>query len=186
VAGAFRCRVIFFSSSYVFDGNSAAPYTVWDTPHPLQQYGIHKLISEKAVLSNQENVVIRTVGVFGDEDARKNFACQVLDSLSAGEPIHVPEDQTFNPIESNNLANLSVRMAESGFSGLLHIAGQEVVSKYDFALDVAQMFSLDRSMIHPVSGHKRGTAIRPKNACLVNSVQANNYEDSLRVFYNAQ
>src|ERR1035437_10240717 len=41
-AKKINARVIFFSSSYVFDGKKKEPYTVWDVPRPIQQYGIQK------------------------------------------------------------------------------------------------------------------------------------------------
>jgi dTDP-4-dehydrorhamnose reductase len=179
-----NARVVFFSSSYVFDGSKTDAYTVWDLPMPSQQYGLQKLMGEIAVLnSDKRNVVIRTVAVFGKEDKRKNFAYKIIDTLEQGNLVYVSLDQRVNPIHATKLASNSVNLVEDGFTGLVHIAGSDEVTKYDFALDIASSFQLNTDYVVGVMDkdipHK---ATRPWNGCLAGCTE-NSYQSALETFY---
>lgn len=182
---ANNTRLIFFSSSYVFNGNQDRPYTIYDSPMPLNMYGQQKLIAEKDILNGcEKNIVVRTIGVFGKEDARKNFGYKVVDNISLGKLVRVPTNQLLNPILSDDLASLTVKAVESDYRGLLHIAGQEEVSKYDFAVDIAKTFGLPVQSIIPHNINV-GKALRPANGCLQNSFTTEcNYLESLQRFFN--
>lgn len=183
---SYPCRLIFFSSSFVFDGKLRdRAYSTYDRPMPLNEYGIQKLLSERAVLgSGAHNIVVRTVGVFGQDETRKNFGFQVVDNINMGKEMEVANDQFINPILSDDLALSTIRAAELGYVGILHIAGSEEVSKYEFALDIARVFELPSALIKqvPTVGlHKK--ANRPKNGCLNNSVVSEiTYTKSLERF----
>lgn len=164
-------KVIFISSSYVFDGRKKSPYTIWDTPSPIQQYGIQKLLGENLTFkSSPDNVVVRTVGVFGYEKRRKNFACQIVDLARAKKQISASVVQTLNPIHADSLAGSVVSMVELGYCGILHVAGDESVSKFQFARDILQANGItDYDII--VAKETKFIAQRPTNACLYNNVQ---------------
>ena len=104
----FDSKLVFYSSSYVFDGTKDAPYTEKDEPSPIQQYGVQKLTMEDLISqSDLDYVIIRTVGVFGTERKKKNFAKQVISSVFAGKTVYAPDDQWMNPILSDDLAMVS-------------------------------------------------------------------------------
>jgi dTDP-4-dehydrorhamnose reductase len=180
------CRIIFFSSSFVFDGQMKdRSYSVYDRPMPLNEYGLQKLISERTVLNaSANNIVVRTVGVFGPDETRKNFGYQVVDSINMRKIFIAPTDQIINPILSDDLAMSTIRAAEMGYVGVLHVAGSEGVSKYEFALDIAKTFELGTQLIHPtVSKEMHKMARRPVNGCLNNSIAPNfEYFKSLERF----
>lgn len=189
MANRHKTKIILFSSSYVFDGNTKTSYTIYDKPMPINEYGRQKFLAERSVLYDglDGNLVVRTVGVFGKEDARKNFAYKVVDNIMLGNKVYAPDDQYMNPIISDDLASATIRAVELGYNGVLHIAGAECVSKYEFALDIARTFRLDESMIIPVTSDKlHQPAKRPTNACLKNTVTSEyNYLMSLDRFADA-
>lgn len=182
-----RVKVIFFSSSYVFSGKSdcGRGYSVWDIPHPLQIYGTQKLLSEAATLKYPDNLVIRTSAIFGREEKRKNFGYQVLKSLEASKKHIAPTDQWINPILASDLASSVVSMVECGVSGVLHVAGDEDVSKYDFGKDIANEFGYDTKLIEPVFTSQLGQiAKRPVNGCLRTSIKPKyTYLESIEKFH---
>ena len=57
-------KLIQFSTDYVFNGNKGK-YIETDTPEPINYYGYSKYLSEKIVLQNSLNTVIRTSLVYG-------------------------------------------------------------------------------------------------------------------------
>lgn len=168
-AKAFNFKLIYFSSSYVFDGNLLENgYKETDTPNPLNTYGRQKLNAEREILHNAPApIVIRTIGVFGRDFSRKNFVYQVVDNLSAGKRIFVPSDQYINPINCSNLAKYSIGLVDLNKSGIFNIAGLEIITKSDFAELIAYTFNLDVNLITPIpTSEMNSKALRPVNGCL--------------------
>lgn len=172
---SFGVKLVYFSSSYVFDGTKKEPYTTVDETHPINKYGIQKDSVEKLIYTSdlKNYLVIRTVGVYGTERLKKNFAKQVISAIFAGKPVYAPKDQFMNPILSDDLARITVQLADKSKGGLYHVAGDTCISKYDFAVRIAQQF--DRlvgdgryvDLIKPVTSEEmKQKALRPKNACL--------------------
>jgi len=162
----FESKLVWFSSSYVFDGYSKEPYTVDAQTNPLNNYGKQKEAMERLILqSDTKFVIIRTVGVFGEERRKKNFAKQVISAVFAGTKVTVPHDQYMNPVLSNDLAKIAVKLADKE-KGLFHVSGDECVSKYDFAVRIAKFFNLEKLVIPASSDEMKQRAIRPKMGCL--------------------
>lgn len=164
-------RFVFFSSDYVFDGVDG-PYGEDSVPLPVNVYGRHKLEAEHAIADVLPDVhlIIRTTVVFGPEHARKNFAVRLVDQLRMGRSVSVPDDQIGTPTWSIDLAEHALELDERKSTGIVHVAGSSRVSRYDFALRAAEMFSLDASLISRCdtpSLHQ--PARRPMNAGLVST-----------------
>ena len=91
---SFGARLVYFSSSYVFDGEQKEPYRETDVPCPINYYGEQKKIVENAIAhSDVSGLVVRTVGVYGTERLKKNFAKQVISSIFSGKEVYAPYDQ---------------------------------------------------------------------------------------------
>ena len=179
---AQQARVIFFSSGYVFDGTKEKDYDIYDNPCPLTVYGMQKLAGETIALNfcNKDPLIVRTMGVFGKEQARKNFAYQVIDKLGRGEIIYVPDDQYLAPIHADTLAfNVVANLDE--YYGIAHVNGRTSMSKARFAKIIATRFGLNIDNIHPLPYEQ--VAMRPKNAVLQNTVGTSPFHDDLERFY---
>ena len=163
-------KPVFFSSGYVFSGEDNKLYAEDDLPMPINQYGQQKFIVENAVLSNPYGLVIRTMGVFGKEAARKNFAYSVSDNILLGKTVYVPDDQFMCPIHAAALSEIAIRTVDIGDTGIRHVNGDTTVSKYEFAQQLVREFRLDASKLVGVSSSKlRQVAKRPKYSTLENS-----------------
>lgn len=164
---SFGAKFVYFSSSYVFDGEKDSPYTVLDAPMPVNHYGHQKLTVENLILQSETPfLIIRTVGVYGIERLKRNFAKQVISAIFSGKPVYAPDDQWMNPILSTDLAKISVRLVNHGQEGIWHVAGNTCMTKHEFAQKIAGYFGLE-SMVHPTSSEEmKQKAKRPKNACL--------------------
>lgn len=163
---SFGAKFVYFSSSYVFDGEKSEPYTTLDIPNPLNGYGRQKLTVENLILKDKvPSLIIRTVGVYGVERQKKNFAKQVISTIFKGQKVICPNDQTMNPILSSDLARIVIQLAEKQ-TGLWHVAGDACLTKFEFAKRIAGYFGL-ASLVHGVSTDEmKQDAKRPKNGCL--------------------
>lgn len=162
----FESKLVFFSSSYVFDGELDKPYGVAHPTSPIQNYGIQKETVERAILnSDAKFLIIRTIGVFGEERRKKNFGKQIISTVFSGKQANVPNDQYMNPILSNDLARVTIQLAEK-HRGIYHVGGDECVNKYEFAKRLAGFFNLDAFVKGISTDEMKQRAKRPKMGCL--------------------
>lgn len=163
---SFESKLVYFSSSYVFNGKSQLPYSENDIPDPINNYGKQKQRVESLILGSQvKSLIIRTVGVFGTERLKKNFAKQVISAIFDGRKVFAPSDQFMNPVLSDDLARITIQLA-SKQSGIWNVAGDTVVSKFQFAHHIASYFGLDKLVVPTSSSEMKQIAPRPGNAAL--------------------
>lgn len=142
-------RTVFYSTDYVFDGrNEGHDYFETDLARPLNVYGSSKRAGEIAVMEEDPNaLVIRTSGVYGPEVQGKNFVYQLCRSLSRGCKIDCATDAYACPTYNRDLAALTIALLESGVSGIFHCVGQSYLSRYDFAMRIAELWGFDSSYL---------------------------------------
>jgi len=142
-------KLIYISTDYVFDG-CRGRYTEQDETNPINYYGLSKLKGEEFVKELCEDfVVARTSVLYGQGLGKLNFATWVIDSLTNGRKVSVAEDHFNSPTLADNLAEIIRRMTNCR-GKVYHAAGSERVSRYEFALKIAEVFELDRSLLAPV------------------------------------
>ena len=158
--------LVVFSSEYVFDGTAGA-YSEDDARQPINEYGRQKAALEDIALATGRGLVCRTSGVFGNDPKRKNFVCQMVDRLRAGETFDVPSDQLVTPTYAPSLARAVVELARRGNGGVYHLAGPQIMGRVEFARLVADAFRLDHSLLRARTSRQMGlSAARPKGAGL--------------------
>lgn len=163
----FESKLIFFSSSYVFDGESKYPYDILEQTNPVNRYGFQKDFVEKKIITSDLNefVIIRTVSVFGPDLSRKNFVNQIEDNVTLEKKVFVPDDQYVNPVYSGDLARLAIHLAKHE-RGLFHVAGDTCLTKHEWAVKVASYFGYEKYVVPLSSKDMRQMAKRPKMGCL--------------------
>jgi dTDP-4-dehydrorhamnose reductase len=144
-------KLIHVSTDYIFDGKHA-PYREDDRPEPLSYYGKTKLASENALKASEiPYAIVRTIVVYGyGIGVKLNFPLWVLDHLKARKTIRCVDDQVSNPTFVGDVALSMISIMEREHEGVYHVCGSETVSRYDFALRVAETFGLDPSLIQRV------------------------------------
>ncbi len=161
-------KLVYFSSDYVFDGASG-PYREEDPPNPINEYGRQKLEVERKIQDHAHSwIIIRTTGVYSDDDRGKNFVRRLIDNIERGESIRLPKDQIATPTYAPNLADAAVELGESVLNGIYNISGPDPIDRYGFALAAAEAFG---SPIDTIEGVETKTlnqaAARPMNAGLI-------------------
>ncbi len=162
-----RARMIYISTDSVFDGETGQ-YCEDDTPGPLNVYAKSKLAGESVVHEElKESLIIRT-NIFGWNARDKlSLAEWILGRLEASQTINAFVDVIFSPILVNDLSRIILDMLKRELSGLYHVAGSEVCSKYEFAVHLANVFGLDERLVLPASvASSELKAPRPRNTSL--------------------
>lgn len=160
-------RMIFYSSDYVFDGVKGV-YTEEDAVCPINEYGRQKAATEAGVMAQDpRNLVLRTSGAYGWQWEPKNFVLQIRKNLSEGKSMRVASDIRYNPTYVENLAEITVALAEAGASGIFHAVGVEEIVRHEFAVRVAKAFGLDAGLLRPSPAAELGSPTpRPKESSL--------------------
>lgn len=102
------------------------------------------------------------------KDLKHNFATWVISRLSSAKNIRVVTDQTGNPTYVDDLSESIYRLLERREYGLFHVSGSETVSRYDFALKIADVFGFDAGLIEQITSDQlQQLAPRPMNSSFV-------------------
>ena len=160
-----RSALIFMSSEYVYDG-AGGPYREDRTPRPNTHYGRTKWEAEQEVAWETENwSIVRTSIVYGwPEPGQRNFAPWLIENLRNGRPYLAPADVMRTPVYVEHLVDGIARMVGLDCPGILHIAGRDWVSMYDFATAIADAFDLDANLVQPADADtqaRAGASTRP-------------------------
>jgi dTDP-4-dehydrorhamnose reductase len=150
-----NAALVHISTDYVFDGKHG-PYSEDDRPEPLSYYGKTKLASENVLRASDITcLILRTMVLYGyAEGVKANFALWLIESLQKKSPVNIVDDQIGNPTLVDDLA--------------YHVAGRDVLSRYDFAVALAGVFGLDPGLITPIkTEHLKQPAPRPLQSGLV-------------------
>ena len=155
-------RIVFFSSDYVFDGESG-PYCEEAAPCPISAYGLAKLEAEGLVQAYPHGaLIVRTTAVFSWAPGTKNFAMQVHENLRAGKSFRVPNDQWCNPTLAEYLAEACFQLVETGRDGTFNVVGRDWMPRSQLAAALARAMSLDPARIQAVPTRElRQKARRP-------------------------
>ena len=134
------CRLVHYSSDYVFDGAKSTPYVEADAPNPLNHYGAGKLAGEQAVLAaSPRNLVLRTSWLFGPHPTQtKTYLHTVLRLAAAGNALKATTDQASAPTFSPDLARWTWALVRRDASGLFHAVNDEGLSRFDWTLAILE------------------------------------------------
>jgi dTDP-4-dehydrorhamnose reductase len=154
-----RCKLIQLSTDYVFDGKNG-PYPEDAKKDPVGYYGQTKYEAEEVIKSTLSNYLIaRTNVLYGTaNNVRPNFVTWLIQTLKEGKAVRIVTDQYNNPILADNLAEALRECAEKDLTGVLNLGGGEYLSRYDFALRIAEVFELDTQLITPIVTEDLGQA----------------------------
>jgi dTDP-4-dehydrorhamnose reductase len=158
-------RLIHLSTDVVFDGEKGG-YVEEDLPRPVHAYGRSKARAEEEVRqAGGEAVIIRTSLIYGWRPTIGRHTQWIIDGLAAGKTVRLFTDEFRNPIWVQSLASALVELAGSTVTGVLHVAGAQKLSRYDFGLRLLRFHGRDPAAVLPTSARALGLS-RPLNCTL--------------------
>ncbi|HEX9974591.1 MAG TPA: sugar nucleotide-binding protein, partial [bacterium] len=96
-----------------------------------------------------------------------SFFEQIVDRIKNKERVSLFYDQFRSPILVNNLAEALLELAENDFSGIIHLGGDERISRWDFGMKACQVLNLPSQFLEKASMHNFATiAFRPGDISL--------------------
>jgi dTDP-4-dehydrorhamnose reductase len=143
--------LIYISTDYVFGGETGR-YKETDAPNPINYYGITKLKAEEIVKTQKEYFIARPSVIYGSTPAagKVNFALWIIENLRKGEHVKIVTDQWNTPTLNTNLAEMTLEAIERKLTGIYHLCGATRVSRFKFAEQIADVFSLDKGLIDKI------------------------------------
>jgi dTDP-4-dehydrorhamnose reductase len=164
ISKEINAHLIHLSTVFIFDGKKGH-YKETDTPNPLSYYGVSKLKSEQVLIKSQINyTILRTILVYGEvhDMGRSNIVLWVKKMLEKGEEVTIVNDQYRTPTYVEDLALACKISIEKKATGIFNISSNKLLSIYQIAQQIAEVFDLDKNLIKPISSTiLNQTALRP-------------------------
>ena len=146
-AASRQALVMHYSTDYVFDGTKRAPYTVNDTPAPINAYGRSKLAGEHALrATGAPHFIFRTAWVYSAHG--NNFFRSMLRLAGQREQLRVVNDQFGSPTTTGLITKASLAAIErwrqsagvqtSELLGTYHLVSSGLTTWHDFASAIFQ------------------------------------------------
>ncbi|MBC8214053.1 MAG: dTDP-4-dehydrorhamnose reductase [Candidatus Marinimicrobia bacterium] len=154
------------STDYVFDGENG-PYDENAPTFPISYYGKTKLEAENVMRgSRRRNLILRPNVLYSSSiDDTASFFSWVFTQLSDKQEINVVTDQTSNPTWIPKFAETIHHCVANDVEGIYHYGSENYLSRFDFAIQIAEVFGLDISLIKPITTNELNqTAHRPKHS----------------------
>ncbi len=182
ISKKFSTKIVHLSSDSVYDGTKKLPYIETDNPHPINVYGNSKLSSEKIILQNPSNLIVRASVLYGwlpkniaflESSSKKpnNFSQWLIRKLQNNENVKIITDEYSSPIIAEDFANSILHLIKNNFSGVFHSAPPIDISRYDFSIKLANYLDFNTDLIIPVKTAELGRKVKTGNNKSLNSLK---------------
>jgi dTDP-4-dehydrorhamnose reductase len=192
VCKKYHTKLIHISTDYVFDGESEIPYKEEDTTHPMNIYGVSKLLGEQLCKEqNNDAIIIRTSWVYSSYG--HNFVKTMIRLMKERQELNVVSDQIGSPTYAADLAKAILDIIECGKwkAGIYHYSNEGKISWYEFALAIKHKLN-STCIVHPIKTSGYPTPAKRPHFSLLNKgkikvtfpVQIPDWEASLHTCLN--
>lgn len=160
--------LLFVSSDYVFDG-AAPPYGEEDERHPVNDYGRLKVEAEDLVLQRDAGLVVRIPLLIGAGPTWENsgFIFKTLAQIQDPRPSSLDHSGIRFPTWTNDVAEAVFHLLGIEAKGIYHYSSLKGGTKYEWALELADLIGLSMEHITPNRDGSASRALRPRNTQLV-------------------
>jgi dTDP-4-dehydrorhamnose reductase len=168
VAAKYKKKFIQISTDSVFDGITGQ-YFEEDKPNPINNYAKSKALAEKYVSEICTDYTIVRTNFYGFGMKKNNLLDWILNNLKSNKKIMGFNDVFFSPVEISNLNEIILDLTKLNHNGILHLASDEKISKFEFIKQVLDSFEFNSDLISEGSIDEINfIAKRPKDTSLKN------------------
>jgi dTDP-4-dehydrorhamnose reductase len=161
-------RIVFISSSAVFDGNAEAP-NEFSTLSPSTEYGWQKATVERELMTLMRGegqvAIVRLSKVLSID---KGKAADFMVNINSSQSFFAFNDLFISPISLEYAVKGLISVLFSKQEGVFHFSGAEEISYFDFAKRLAIRAGADPSLVQMQSCLESGliTLFRPRHPSL--------------------
>lgn len=173
-------KIIYISTDYVFDGESAEPYEIDAKTNPKSVYGQTKYEGEEIVREYPKHFIVRIAWIFGING--RNFVKTMLRVANDRDEVAVVDDQIGSPTYTVDLAKFLVDLSKTEKYGIYHATNEGFCSWAEFTEEIYKNAGLD-TKVKKVSTEEyielagKPQAKRPKFSKLSkDSIEQNGFE----------
>jgi len=144
-----KARIIICSTDTVFDGKKGS-YKEEDEPVAVNFYAETKIRAEKLIQELDFNAVITRLSlviglpVLGSGNS---FLDRTIRKLEKGEQVPFPQNEIRTPIDVVTLGAALVELARNNYRGILHLAGNDRINRYEMACQIASKLGYSSDLI---------------------------------------
>ncbi len=186
LASKYSEYFLYLSTDYVFKGDRGW-FKEDDIPNPVNYYGLTKMVGEVLTKSSMVRwCILRASSIYGLGPGRKNFAKFLIESLGSGKKVRAITDQYTTPTYAGFLAEAVYHALDRRVVGVYHIVSSIRLSRYEFALRLAEYLGLPHELIEPASMDDfNWFAPRPRDSSLDSRESQKIFGESLFSFEGA-
>ncbi len=164
-------KMIYVSTSAVFDGFKKDPYDESDKTNPQYFYGRSKYIGETLVKDMSDNYIIaRVCGMFGGgPDKDQKFVGKIIKQIRQNNcsEIKAINDSLISPTFGKDLVSHLKYLIRQDAKGIFHLSNKGVCSRYDMAVKIAAVLKKDINIISVDSNYFNLSAKRGTNESMI-------------------
>jgi dTDP-4-dehydrorhamnose reductase len=150
-AAVNHCKFVFLSTDSVFDG-ARGGYVETDETDPVNIYATTKCHAEEVIRAATPNHLIIRSNIYGwNVQDKSSLAEWVLNNLKSGKQIKGFADVIFSPLLVNTLSEIMLQLIDRNETGTFHAASADAVSKYEFAVCIADAFGINPGLVEKSS-----------------------------------
>ena len=147
-------KFVQISTDAVFDGKKSFR-NEHDVCSPETVYGKTKLLGEQEVLRANPNSLVVRVNFFGLSERKTSLFNYFLFGLQNEQTLVGFSNIFFTPLYVESTSVAIRRLLELNVSGVIHVAGRERISKYEFGRLIARVWGYPEELIKPSDYHSK-------------------------------
>ncbi len=185
-ARSIGAKLIYISTSDVFDGTKKEPYTEKDVPNPTTVYGRSKHLGELAVLGMLDDYVIMRISwMFGGGKKKDNKFVGKLLRQGAVPEIRATTDKKASPSWARDIAGAVQKLIKDDARGTYHVGGG-VATKYEMAQELVSITGWSTKVMPAVSSEFPSPYAIGENESMPLSPLVRPWRDALREYIETE
>lgn len=151
ISNQYNSYLISISSDFVFDGNKGN-YNETDETNPINFYGRSRVCGERNIKElAKKYCLIRTSMIYGKNPLRKTLADLIYSNVLQGNSVELIKDQFMTPTYLENFCLMLSEIIEKQYEGIIHLAGADRISKYEFGKKLLNLMDISEDLLIPVT-----------------------------------
>ncbi|MCK9329401.1 MAG: dTDP-4-dehydrorhamnose reductase [Candidatus Cloacimonetes bacterium] len=189
-----NCKLIHFSTDYVFKGNKNIEYTEDMPVDPVNVYGASKAKGEEYILKYApKSLIIRVSWLYGTNG--KNFVSTISKIMRERNELKIVSDQFGKTTYTIDATEATIDLISKDLEGIFHYANDGINSRFDFTKKIYEYLNNISSFecdIKPISSDEypdntprpKWSILNTSKYCIATNKRINHWNNSLFHFLN--